>query len=421
MKIIDHSREFLLKLSMCKEFFNFAEQYSQGEVFLDKDILLKNMIEKMSASIDNVEKKINEVDHFYSLSRVGNIVYSLENISSTSKDVKASYFIDEDGNKIYITMAEYFFWKNLEELKLKNKKLPEDDDVSYRIKNYFNDFLESIRRGSGKEYGYIHFYDLSKYETVSKFIEEFVFYLGSKDNLTNFAESLKTYLFPVVNEDINFLNICKKLESTSNKRLAEEWVNSGLSYSKDPKFFEYRFNNIKRKNGYVQEKRSLIYRAIDAGVMDKKLFKLFIKKSTITIRRSLAYYFETRENKLSHLKSRAISLLDIYNGDYEKVSENSLFQSLKRYELEDFSVICFSDYYSFSQEDKLNYLNSILEFVKEERDKVQDGLIAISQEQDYDVQRVVVNCISKENSIWVIPNITNSYLKRQLNEKIIGV
>ena len=421
MKIIDHSREFLFKLSMCKEFVTFAEQYSQGEVFLDKEVLLKNMIEKMSMSIDNVEQKINERDQFYSIGRMSSIVYSLDSLSSTSKDVKASYFVNEDGDRVYITMAEYFFWKNLEELKLKNKNLSEEDNASYRVQNYFNDFFESVRGGSGKEYGYIYFYNLYKYETICKFIEEFVFYLGSKDNLTLYAESLKAYLFPVVNEDINFINICKKLEGTTNKRLAEEWENSGLSYSKDPEFFKYKFGKIKRKSGYVEEKRRLIYRAIDAGVTDKKLFQLFIKKSTITIRRSLADYFESRENQLVRLKSNAVSFLDLYKSDYEKDSESSYFRSLKRHDMEDFRVIDFSDYYSFSQEDKLAYLDSILDFVSKERAKVQDGLIAISQEQDYSVQRVVVNCISKENSVWVIPNITHGYLKRQLNEKIMGV
>ena len=428
MKIIDYDGRLKTTIYNCKEFANFIKEYRYENLYFDKNIISNALLEKTLGSIDTMQTKVLDVSNnrIYNWSELGSISFNTKFISDLCRKTNTcgAHIKDDNGTSIHLTMglSEYLFWEKINLVHNNSENYSDEEQIEKAIVNHFVSIIESYKGSFYKQYGYLYTYNMESIPTVGTLLKDFAFYINSKDNLSMYAEKLKTYLFPIINKDINFVNILKALTKYKGLSKYQDWERSGLYYSKDPEFFKFVFNSIKRKTGYVQEKRKVIDHAIDSGVIDKKLFALFIKKSTITIRRSIADYFSERSSSLETFKQKLKYLISYYDKeDFCKKEESSLYKTLRRYKPQDYEMVELEEYYGYGKDDKLSYLNKALLFADEEVKKVQHGLIAISQEKDYSVQRIVVDYISKENSVWVVPNIIEPYLKRRLNEKMVGV
>ena len=180
-----------------------------------------------------------------------------------------------------------------------------------------------------------------------------------------------------------------------------------------------------------KKKLSLIRKAFSNGAVDKPLAKLFIKKSTITIRRELAESFAVSQNSINQcnyyakeIENTAKEFFENNSIDLKQYRANirSHYRLFLRYLLENIEIerIDIDDVVNLTHEEIKNYLSNTKVVFEEHSKLAQSGLIYISEEKDYNVQDNVVRYITKENSVWVLPNIQNHYHKRIINEKIIG-
>ena len=89
-------------------------------------------------------------------------------------------------------------------------------------------------------------------------MSDLIFHLNDIDG-NGSLEIIKSYLYPAIDKNIDFMSIVKSLEEDKDKsdidrQIYNHWKRSGEKHSKDPMFYKYVFNGIKRSSGYVQEK-----------------------------------------------------------------------------------------------------------------------------------------------------------------------
>jgi hypothetical protein len=409
MKIVDYDSQFFHTFKSSNKIIEFFEkEYKQPNYSIDFDAT-KVLIDRV---INNkfLELLDSTIKGKYSFG-FGSLNVSFKTINET---VIASGFSKFGEENSPLNLSEYIFWE-----KMSSAETAED-----KISVFYN-YLESIRGGSYNS----RFYEIRDPSIVS-LIEDAIFFINKDENPKFYTECLKTYLYPAIDKSIDFLEITKSLEEEKDKRLYRAWKNSGFRQSSDPRFFEYYFNKIKRSNGYVEEKLRIINYAFDCKAVDKKLAKLFIKKSTIRIRRNLAMSFANHQARINQCISSSQTIIKNLNS-LQSIEDESMRKSttdliqrsynyITRSSEEGESILSYNDFYSLSFDDKVEYLNQLILDKKSQSEMPQSGLIHISAEEDYEVQDNVCRYISKENSVWVLPNIKHSYHQRLINEKLVG-
>jgi hypothetical protein len=411
MIIKDHNNKFLYNFELNKVHIdNFFKQFKINELSLDLDAI-NVLVSKVTLGLLNERDTYAKDKSLFSWSE--GIIHTSNAIGGIAK---ASGFC-KLGNK-NINLEEYYFWNKM--TNAENK---------YEI---FREYL--ISRCTDRHSNDRH-YKINQ-ETIQDMVADMIFYLNEIEG-GSYLECLKSYLYPAVDLNIDYLSILKDLEKDVNNGIGlsrsvyDAWASSSKKNSKCPDLFKYLFDNIKRSSGYVQEKMALISQAFSNGAVDKKLAKLFIKKSTIRIRRELAQSFASLNSSVLSYKNNIDRILREIDKDHPEYKEkefrevksslNSLYRNLHYYSK---SIGISHDPYAISEmsfEELKEWCKSTLLLVEEKHKISQTGLIYISEEKDYQVQECVVNNITKENSIWVLPNIHSSYHKRIINNKIVGV
>lgn len=409
MKIVDYDNQFFHTFKSSNKIIEFFEkEYKQPSYSIDFDAA-KLLIDRV---INNkfLELLDSTIKGRYSFS-FGSLNVSFKTIDQT---VVASGFSKFGENNSPFNLSEYIFWE----------KMSATETVEDKI-TVLHNYFESCRGGSYNS----RFYEI-KDTSIASLIEDVIFFINKDENPKYYTEVVKTYLYPAIDKNIDFLEITKSLEEEKDQRLYRAWKNSGFRQSSDPRFFEYHFNKIKRSNGYVEEKLRIINYAFNCKAVDKKLAKLFIKKSTIRIRRNLANSFANHQARINHCVSTSqeiIKNLNLLQSTEDESRRRSIidliqrcYNSITRHSEEGESFLNYNDFYALHFDDKIEYLNRLILDKKSQSEMPQSGLIHISAEEDYEVQDNVCRYISKENSVWVLPNIKNSYHQRLINEKLIG-
>ena len=408
MKIKDFDRNFLNYLSKIPQAEMFIENYQVPNVNMDLEsinVALSNIVLDNLNSLD--EKLLTGDDYAWG----SKISFSTNKISNISKSLS---LVNVAGKPA--SLKEYYFWKKMDDIDATGSNTKSNIFINH-LKDHCYDYSSSsyvIGDDSIKELllGLVlHINDLREHESNHSKIE-----------------LIKAYLYPAIDSNIDFLSILKELEKDGKDiDLFRVWERSALKNSRDPKLFKYLFGKIKRSSGYVQRKMEVIRTAFSNNAVDKDLFKLFIKKSTITIRRELAETFASKQIfvlRVRNITDKIISHLELELGeDKEREKEFSMsyfYRKLPPLLESELSILSYEDFIMESNEDKLAYIKEIDLFLTKESELAQSGLIYISEEKDYQVQRKVVDYITKENSVWVLPNISDSYCRRILNNKIIG-
>lgn len=82
-------------------------------------------------------------------------------------------------------------------------------------------------------------------------------------------------------QNIDFLKEIKKLKRIKAKsEVVEKWIQYGLYYSKDTKFYKYCITNIKKKSGYLDEKYNVSKMAVINESLSQELNKIIAKSIT---------------------------------------------------------------------------------------------------------------------------------------------
>lgn len=202
-------------------------------------------------------------------------------------------------------------------------------------------------------------------------------YDSIKDSFSLEDSRIKVSLSRYLDFNFDYLSICKMLDEKI--ALAEDdedkaaitsslefWQGVGLDNSKSSDFFEHVYFGIKRAPGSTAFKRTVIEKSFENEAFSDKIIEKVVKSSPISLKRSIVS-----------------NLCDLLNkSSWER---RSLLRAKERNEQYD--------------EDRLNEL-------QEKVDQFNEVLIMFAPVIDRQVQQNLVDNISSENLVWLVPSVS---------------
>lgn len=143
-------------------------------------------------------------------------------------------------------------------------------------------------------------------------------FIGSIEKTDCEAEIILKKYFEI---EIDYLMEVKKLVKKRSKNdVIEKWIQYGLYYSKDPNFFKYSIDKVKKTSGYTDKKYKIAKSAIENESLSMELNKSIIK--SVTAKRAADLCWAIKYNVDKRLNSRDskhfFNLKHKYKKSYEK-------------------------------------------------------------------------------------------------------
>lgn len=217
-------------------------------------------------------------------------------------------------------------------------------------------------------------------------------YNSIKDSFSLEDSQMKVSLSKYLDFNFDYLSICKMLDEKIALAEVDEdksaiasslkfWQGVGLDNSKSSDFFEYVYFGVKRAPGSTAFKRTVIEKSFANEAFSEKIIEKVVKSSPISLKRSIVSNLCDLLSSI-HWERRTLLRAKEKNEEYD--------------------------------EDRLSEL-------QEKVDQFNEVLILFAPVVDRQVQRNLVDNISSENLVWLVPSVSqigNGWLSAALERRM---
>lgn len=194
-------------------------------------------------------------------------------------------------------------------------------------------------------------------------------------------DALKSEGYPAVSHNYN--DILKSLEDNQVGEDYHFWVDRYMKTltSDDEEAFERLYLSIKRAPGATEVRRFILEAAINKEALSEKILSKIVKSAPISLRRSIV-------EKLCSQKRECGNIL--------------YYDDPSRRKWRNFSDKDFAD-------------------ARKKSDKLEAKLILFAPIQDYKIQSNLIDCLNKDNLVWIVPAVSSlrgSYLADKLQRRM---